>query len=273
MSSNPLAWVTRKKREWDEDRLVLKHAYNPGDQASCTVTYAYKDKKFMRWLVEALEKEDHDVWVDRQDSPPNAAWIAMVYKEIEANDVFIFVLSPDSINNEDVDWAIDHALKTAKKIVPVLYRDVTVADVRPEISTLPWIFFREEGDNWTLSMEKLREAMNENLRQTRYHTQILMNALRWEQDEFNHNYLLKRPDIKIADEWLSMCTLGALPRPAMIHISYINGSRNHAERMRKRDAIALLFVIMVVIAIIWPSWGVFFFAFLFSHVFIYYSSA
>lgn len=272
MSSAVKRLFSRKKKSQKDAGTILGRCWSSTDRASTTITYAYSDVKFVRWLHDALRDDGRDVWVDWETSPPNAEWIAQVYKEIESNDVFILVLSPDLVKSDTTDWAVDHAIKTCKKIIPVVFREVAFKDVRPEIAALDWIFFREDSDDWPKSLKQLTAAMDKNLKHTRYHAVLLTSAVRWETEDFEKMLLLDGPDLKMADDWLSASALGAEPKPTTLHMSYINSSKSLRAVMAKRRLIAFFFFIMVVIAIIWPSWGVFFFALVFSHIFVYFSS-
>jgi hypothetical protein len=196
-----------------------------------------------------------------------------LYKEIESNDIFIFIVSPDSIRSDSCDWAIEHALKTCKKIIPIVHRDVAFKEVRPEIASLDWIFCRHDDDEWGPAFKQLCERMDHDLKHTHYHTVLLSNAILWETEDFEKACLLYGDDLEKAQAWLSACALGAEPSPTPLHMSYINASKNLEDTMRKRLLISIFFAIIVIIAIVWPSWGVFFFALIFTHIFVYFASS
>jgi len=198
--------------------------------------------------------------------------IAQIYKEVETNDVFLFVISPDSIRSENCDWAIEHAIKTSKKIIPIVFRDVTYKEVPPEIAALDWMFFREDGDDWPSSLRLLFAKMDDDLKHTRYHSVLLTHAIKWETEDFEKSLLLEGGDLDKAQTWLSASALGAEPKPTPLHMSYINSSKSLEETMKRRQLIAVFFAIIVIIGIVWPSWGVFFFSLVFTHIFVYFSS-
>lgn len=64
-----------------------------------------------------------------------------IYQQIEQSDVFVFVMSPKSIYSEQANWEVDHAVKLAKRIIPVVCADVDYRDVRKELASLNWLFF------------------------------------------------------------------------------------------------------------------------------------
>jgi hypothetical protein len=89
-----------------------------------------KDKAVTKALHDALAVDGREIWVDWEDIPPSADWLDEIHRGIERQDVFIFVLSPDSIDSDVCGWEIDHAIKHGKRIVPVVARDVAYREVR-----------------------------------------------------------------------------------------------------------------------------------------------
>ncbi|MGB3701967.1 MAG: toll/interleukin-1 receptor domain-containing protein, partial [Anaerolineales bacterium] len=56
------------------------------------ISYSRKDIAFARLLHNALDESELETWIDWQDIPPSADWLAEVYEAIEAADTFIFVI-------------------------------------------------------------------------------------------------------------------------------------------------------------------------------------
>lgn len=182
------------------------------------------------------------------------------------------MLSPDSIENEVCRWEVDHAVKNGKRIVPVVCRDVDYKEVRKELASLNWIFFRANGDDFNEAMQLLTRALDTDLRHAQYHTKLLVHAIQWERHDFEKSLLLQGDDLQKAKHWLSASALGKEPKPTTLHLSYITASDSLFLSMKKRKLIAIFFAFIVIIGIIWPSWGVFFFSLIFSHFFVYFSS-
>lgn len=232
----------------------------------------YLDKAFVKLVHDALAVDERPIWVDWEDIPPSEEWLSEVYKGIERSDCFIFVLSPDSVKSEVCGWEVDRAIKYGKRIIPIMCRDVDYKAVRPEISSLSWIFFRSADDDFKAAMKLLQRTLDADIRHARYHTKLLCTALEWEENDFEKSLLLRGNDLVRAMHWMSASALGKEPRPTTLHLSYITASEALSTAMKKRKLIALFFAFVVAIGIIWPSWGVFFFSLVFSHLFVYFAS-
>jgi len=263
---------TENKKEKAYQGNFLDETEKDTAGASIMISYARKDKAFVKNLYDALSVDDRNIWVDWEDIPPSNDWLDEIHKGIEQSDAFIFVLSPDSITSDVCNWEVDHAHKNGKRIIPVVCRDVDYRDVRKDLAQLNWIFFRADGDDFNAAMKLLLKALDTDLRHARYHTRLLMRAIDWERHDFEKSLLFYGNDLQRAKHWLSASALGKEPKPTTLHLSFITASDALATSMKKRKLIAVFFAFIVAIGIIWPSWGVFFFSLVFSHFFVYFSS-
>ena len=64
------------------------------------ISYSRKDIAFARLLHGALKDNGLETWIDWQDIPPSADWLAEVYEAIEGSDSFIFIISQTSVDSE-----------------------------------------------------------------------------------------------------------------------------------------------------------------------------
>jgi hypothetical protein len=105
------------------------------------ISYSRDDIAFARILHDALKAKDLDTWIDWQDIPPSADWLAEVYRAIEAADTFVFVLSAASIESEIRHKEVAHALNHNKRLIPIVLEDMDPERLPPEVAALNWVSF------------------------------------------------------------------------------------------------------------------------------------
>lgn len=241
---------------------------------SVCISYARADKSFVKNLYDELSRDDRDIWVDWEDKPPGHSWQEWrqdCHVNIEQRDCFVFVLSPNSINDKMTNWEIDHAQKNGKRIIPVMCGKVEYNSVRKELLNKSWIFFETE-ESFKTGLKILLKNIDKDPQHVKIHTKILRRAIDWERHDFEKSLLLTGEDLIKAKNWLQASALGREPKPTTLHLSFITASDSLSVSMKKRKMIAVFFAFIVAIGIIWPSWGVFFFSLVFSHFFVYFSS-
>jgi len=225
--------MSEKKKEKSDKGNYLADGDKIMEGCTVMISYSRKDKAFVKNIYDALAIDDRNIWVDWEDIPPSNDWLDEIHKGIEQSDCFIFVLSPDSIKSEVCNWEVDHAVKNGKRIIPVVCRDVDYREVRKELASLNWIFFRPDGDDFNAAMKLLLKALDNDLRHARYHTKLLTRAIDWERHDFEKSLLLTGQDLQRAKHWLSASALGKEPKPTTLHLSFITASDALATSMKK----------------------------------------
>lgn len=87
------------------------------------ISYSRKDLEITRRITERFETNGLDAWVDWQDIPPSIDWMKEIQKGIEDADVFVYLVSPDSISSSVFADEVNHAVLNGKRIIPVIVRD------------------------------------------------------------------------------------------------------------------------------------------------------
>ena len=88
------------------------------------ISYSRRDIDFVRHLFDQLKAHDREPWIDWQNIPPTADWLAGIYRGIEVDDSFLFIISPDSLASEICTLKIEHAVKHNKRPVPVVWKEM-----------------------------------------------------------------------------------------------------------------------------------------------------
>src|SRR5690348_7523002 len=98
--------------------------------ADLMISYSRKDAEFVKRLYQRLVEQGRDIWVDFEDIPKTAEWWKEIQAGIEGAHNFVYIISPDSVASEYCGWEINHAVETKKRVIPLMYRDITDEELR-----------------------------------------------------------------------------------------------------------------------------------------------
>jgi hypothetical protein len=90
------------------------------------ISYSRQDGKCVNLLARKLEDAGHQIWLDRSAIQGGTRWQEEIVRGIEKANVFVIVLSPQSITSENVERELGLAHITGKRILPVMLGQVTV---------------------------------------------------------------------------------------------------------------------------------------------------
>jgi hypothetical protein len=191
--------------------------------ADVYISYARPDVDFASGLNEALEKRNYDVWVDLENIPPTAEWRAEIYYGIESSDIFVFVISPDSITSKACRQDLAHAIEHNKRLVPIVCREVDPEDVPESLRSLNWIFLRD-SDNREEGFQEVVDALNTDLDWLHEHTRLLTRAIEWDKSGRDNSFALRGSDLRRAEEW-QVKAWDKEPKLTLLQQEYILASR------------------------------------------------
>lgn len=204
---------------------------NREPMASIFISYSRKDEVFARKLTEKFENQNLDFWIDWDDIPPSVEWLQEIKKGIEEADIFLFLLSPDSINSKVCKQEIDHAIKNGKRLIPVTVREIDWDNVLPELSKLNFIFLRE-SDDFNEGFDKLTSAINTDYEWVQIHRRLQIRALEWARGNKDNSFLLRGKDLQEAEAQL-VANAGKDPKPTDLQTEYVIKSRQVSGRQKR----------------------------------------
>lgn len=192
------------------------------------ISYSRKDSETAHKLMSEFKAIDLDVWVDWEDIPPAVGWLDQILQGIEQADAFIFLLSPDSVKSEVCRVELLHAHKNAKRIIPIVVRDVEPKAAEQVVRDLNWIFIRE-SDDFSKGLEKVKVAINLDVDWLREHSRLQVRALDWDRKK-DPSLLLHGGDLRHAEQMVAKHE-ELDPKPSDLQRLYIASSRR-SERLR-----------------------------------------
>jgi len=209
-------------------------------RTSAFISYSRRDQEFVRALDDALVGRGFRVWVDWEDIPYGADFPSAILDNIEQNDTFLFVLSPDSLASEWCGKELAHAEENKKRIMPVVCRDVDLAHVPSALGHLNWLFMRT-SDPFAQALDKLDTAITTDLDWVKAHSWLLQRAGRWDRAGRNASLLMRGKELQEADGWLAQASINRSKRPTPVQLQadYIIASRR-TQRTRHRAVVAAI---------------------------------
>lgn len=100
------------------------------------VSHSSQDNEWCRPFVAALKQQGFDVWYDEQGLTGGSAWVVALQREAQTRDVFVLVVTPDSLASQWCQEEIQLALATRRVILPILHKP---APVEGFLLTRQWI--------------------------------------------------------------------------------------------------------------------------------------
>src|ERR1700752_3128744 len=106
---------------------------------SVFISYSRRESPFVDVLLEALEDEGGNVWVDCHSLVPAKPWLDQILEGIRQADVFLLVVSKASIASANVEIEYKDALEQKKRVILIIFEAVNLP---PSLQACEWIDFR-----------------------------------------------------------------------------------------------------------------------------------
>ena len=212
------------------------------------ISYSRSDIVLASKIVQALADNNLDTWVDWKSIPKGEDWEQEIYRGVEEADAFLFLISPDSVASQMCNKEIEHAVKNGKRILPIVIRDADPKSIHPEISKRNWIFCRDGQDDFNNAIEETRKTIHTDYEWLKYHTELQIKALKWEQKQ-DASRLLRGKELREAENRLTEAGITKEPQPTDLQRKYFLESTKE-EWLRRNWIIAISSVAGIVMVVL-----------------------
>src|SRR5687768_5595710 len=90
------------------------------------MSYSRADTDFVVKLISELINQGLNIWLDQHKIGAGQRWDNTIQEALQNSDLFIIVLSPNSVASENVLDELSFAIHSGIRIIPVLYRDCQI---------------------------------------------------------------------------------------------------------------------------------------------------
>lgn len=202
------------------------------------ISYSRKDQKTAKRIIDSLAQYDLEPWVDWLSIPKGEEFESEIKQGIEKAEIFLFLVSPDSIKSKWCQIEIDHAVKNGKRILPIVIRNVSPESTHAEISKRNWIFCRDVEDDFNKAITKTYETIHTDFQWIRYHTRLQIKALEWKRTE-DKSRLLRGKELREAEDNLTEIERDKEPQPTDLQRRFVLSSQRNEKEQRRRVIIGL----------------------------------
>jgi WD40 repeat protein len=193
------------------------------------ISYSRRNAPIVRRIHAALVAAGREPWIDWNDIPPSARWMAEIRAAIDAANDLVVVLSPAALDSETCRQEWEHAVRHNKRLIPVVVEDVPPDDVPEAVRSLNWIDCREH-DDLDAAVSAIVTALDVDLGLVKIHTRVLVRAREWVGRSRDDSYLLRGADLKEALVWLTASGDRRGPVPSELHSEYVQASQDGESR-------------------------------------------
>ncbi len=119
---------------------------------SLFISYSRREAPFVDSLLDELEDRGFPVWLDYHSLVPAQPWQAQIFKGIDEAEIFLLVVSAESLKSENVAPEWQRAIKQNKRIILIIFE---AAALPPQLQPYEWIDFRTSFTKGLAELEKL----------------------------------------------------------------------------------------------------------------------
>jgi tetratricopeptide (TPR) repeat protein len=120
------------------------------------ICYSRKDEDFVLKLAENLKKKGVPVWLDQWDIPPGADWDQTIEKALDECTSLLLVISPSSVESEEVRSEWRSVLDKEKVVVPILYQP---CEIPYRLKSIQYIDFTSHSPDDKESIDQILNAL------------------------------------------------------------------------------------------------------------------
>ncbi len=200
----------------------------PNPALDVFISYSRVDSDFARRLNEALQIQGKRTWFDQESIATGSDFQQEIYQGIESSDVFVFVLSPESVNSPYCADEVEYAQGLHKRMVTVLHRPIDTADLHPVLAKLQWLDFREHDGDFQANFAGLLRTLATDREHLETHTRLLVRSGEWDRRGRDESLLLRGQDLATAEHWLEQYA-EVEPKSTGLQQEYIRAGRAKQE--------------------------------------------
>ncbi|NJK28276.1 MAG: toll/interleukin-1 receptor domain-containing protein [Coleofasciculaceae cyanobacterium SM2_3_26] len=191
------------------------------------LSYAREDKDVMEKVRRSLQREGITVWTNTTDIQTGQDFQQAIRRGIEEADNLVYLLSPESLQSKYCQEELEYALSLNKRVIPIRAKQIAAAELPDILRNLHFVDLTDnQGEqDYLLDERQLLNVLQEDATYYEQHKISLVEALRWERQQRDPNFLQWGYNLRMADAWLGVALRRSQHPPIPIQVEFIEASR------------------------------------------------
>lgn len=127
---------------------------------SIMISYARSDQPQVSKIVNTLQQLGNDVWTDEERAAGSSGWES-VLDHIDRCTIFLFAVSPSSLQSEECRSERQYAMALGKPVLPVKVGQVNLPGESPDLAALPVVDYTRPGEDSVIHLVNAVQTMPE----------------------------------------------------------------------------------------------------------------
>ncbi|AFY36498.1 WD40 repeat-containing protein [[Leptolyngbya] sp. PCC 7376] len=190
------------------------------------LSYSEHDQNVMQVVARRLRREAQTIWTNTTDIKTGADFQQEINHGIERADTIVFLISEDSLNSIYCQQELEYAAELNKRIISLLVCPTDIEKIPEKWRSLQFIDIAntENPEQYEQGLTRLIKSLQEDSVYHYQHKAILVQALKWKEQDGNASILYRGFNLKNAQSWVTLAAKH--PRyPALpIHHEFLEAS-------------------------------------------------
>ncbi len=166
--------------------------------AEVFISYTSENADFANKLNEAFQELGKTTWFDQENIPLDIDCQQEIYRGIENSNNFLLIVSPSSVNSYTFIQELEYAQKFNKRLVPIIYGQVSEQDLPSALADLEGLNFNQYGSDFTAHFKEIIRIIDTDREHVQSHTKYSQQALEWQKKNKSTDLLLRGGEFAIA---------------------------------------------------------------------------
>ena len=189
-------------------------------------SYASEDRAVMEEIRRILLRQGLTIWTDKTDIQSGTQFDEAIQKGIEGADTLVYFLSKSAVDSDYCQQELTYARSLHKRIVPLQLDAVEAASIPTELQGLQHIALPpiSNTDRFLAQSNLFLKELDRDAYYHRQHKELLVKALKWQQQSQNPSVLLRGHNLNHFSDWLKIARARSDYPPVPLQADYILAS-------------------------------------------------